>query len=316
MPLSRRKGTVVAGYSVPTDQGVIMNVVKRWPLLAFFIAAYALSFWIVPLEVDGFPLFPYGPDAALIAVAAALAGRRGVRQTFRALRQWRTGPGWYAFAVVAPVAIAVPAVFTTALIAGDTSSLPGAGSVLEFVLVLPLMIVIGGALGEEPAWRGFALPLLQQRHHPVVAVTLLAAAHAIWHLPLLLAPDGPATAPWLLELAGGAIVLAWLMNATGRIWVPVVLHGAHNMTQQAFLSGFSGSDLVTVQWVTAAGWVLLGSLVLWRTRGMLAPAGQAPLTTPIHQPDQRWTSTLTVAVPPPTRATTASDRAAVGLDSR
>jgi membrane protease YdiL (CAAX protease family) len=261
-----------------------MNVAKRSPLVTLFLAAYALSFWIIPLHVQGFPVFPYGPDAALILVSAAVAGRRGVRQIFSTLRSWRARPRWYALAILVPVGIALSAVFLTVVLGGDTSALPGLRSLLEFIVILPLMIVIGGALGEEPAWRGFALPVLQQRHRPVVAVALLTLGHAVWHLPLLVAPDAPAPIPWLLELAGGAIVLAWLMNVTGQIWVPVVLHGAHNMSQQAFMSEFDGSDLVTVQWLTAVGWVCMASVIVWKTRGRLAPAGRAPLTVPISEP--------------------------------
>jgi len=78
-------------------------------------------------------------------------------------------------------------------------------------------------------------------------------------------------------------VLAWLMNCTGRILLPIILHGARNMYEQAFMSTFTGSDLVNVQWLTAAGWTLVALIIIWRTRGTLAPAGQRALTVPLHQ---------------------------------
>src|SRR3712207_1970647 len=144
-----------------------MNLIRRWPVAALFVTAYLFSFWVVPLHVPGFPLFPYGPDVALVLVVAALAGRRGLRTTLHNMRRWRAHPRWYAFALLAPAAIALAAVFASPVLGADSTALPEAGSLVEFIAILPVMILIGGALGEEPAWRGLALPLLQQRHRPM-----------------------------------------------------------------------------------------------------------------------------------------------------
>src|SRR3712207_9448391 len=47
-------------------------------------------------------------------------------------------------------------------------------------------IAIFTGLGEEPGWRGFALPRLQERHGPLLGTAVLAALWAAWHLPNVL----------------------------------------------------------------------------------------------------------------------------------
>jgi hypothetical protein len=47
------------------------------------------------------------------------------------------------------------------------------------------------------------------------------------------AGDPPPVAPFIIELISGGVVLAWLMSSTGLILLAVIMHGTHNMSQQA-----------------------------------------------------------------------------------
>jgi membrane protease YdiL (CAAX protease family) len=57
------------------------------------------------------------------------------------------------------------------------SAMPGVGAFALYRIVLPLAILIGGPLGEELGFRGYALPLLLPRHPGLVAVVILCALH-------------------------------------------------------------------------------------------------------------------------------------------
>jgi membrane protease YdiL (CAAX protease family) len=249
-------------------QEALMNV-RRHRLTVFVLLAYATSWWVVPLHISGFPVFPYGPDFAAVAVAGLAAGRPGIAALMARLRSWRVRPRWFAVAVGLPVGIALVSVAALRLTRGPQTPTPGPASLLEFFVVLPVMVLIGGALGEELGWRGFALPTLQRRHHPLVAVLILTGLHLGWHLPLFLVIDPPLVVPFTVELAGGGLVLAWVANRNDSLWPVVLTHGAHNMAQQAFMSGLSGSDLAAIQWLTAVGWLVAGTVVLAGTRGRL-----------------------------------------------
>ncbi len=85
-----------------------------------------------------------------------------------------------------------------------------AASVGIAVLVAPLL--------EEMVFRGFLLPAVSRRTGPAGAILLTAALFGLAHGPLFYA--GPTFAL--------GVLLGWLYWRTGRLWVAVGCHGAHN----------------------------------------------------------------------------------------
>jgi membrane protease YdiL (CAAX protease family) len=256
-------------------------------IAGYFVLAYACTWWVVPLGSDNFPVFPYGPDLALLLLVGWLVGRRGIRRILSSLTRWRAHPKWYAFVILAPTAVALVAIFGTRLLGADSSAMPDPSSAWKFVLLIPIQIVIGGPLGEELGWRGHVLPALQQRYVPLVAVLLLGIGHVIWHLPLFFTSEPTPFTPFTIELLCGGVVLAWIMNSTGRITLAILLHGIHNASQDAFMGGLHGADYVTLNWLTAAGWAALATIVIWRTRGSLTSGATQPFTIPLTHPAAR-----------------------------
>src|ERR1019366_4047106 len=47
------------------------------------------------------------------------------------------------------------------------------------------------------------------------------------------AGDPLPVAPFIIELIRGGVVLAWVMSSTELILLAVIMHGTHNMSQQA-----------------------------------------------------------------------------------
>jgi uncharacterized protein len=72
----------------------IRSLSKRYPLVSYFVLAYAFAWILVLLArtslVFGF-LALFGPAAAAILVAAGAEGRAGVRDLFRRVAIWRVG---------------------------------------------------------------------------------------------------------------------------------------------------------------------------------------------------------------------------------
>jgi uncharacterized protein len=261
---------------------VLAQPLRRWPLLSFFALTYLVSWWVAPLQVPGFPLFPFGPDLAVLVVVALTVGRTGVRRLLGSLTRWRAAPRWYALVLGLPVLVTLVAVYAMRLWGAPGSAMPAPADFASYLIVLPLAAIIGGPLGEELGFRGYALPLLQQRHPALVAVAVLFVGHAIWHLPLFFTADPPPVGAFLIGLLAGGVVLAWLFNSTGNLVLVILLHAGFNTAQQVFMGGFDGAASAHVQLLVALGWVLAAGVVVWRTRGTLAPRGGSRFaTTPL-----------------------------------
>ena len=96
--------------------------------------------------------------------------------------------------------------------APNWSAIPPLGEVAAWVA---LFLVFSGPLGEEPGWRGFALPKMLERQGALVASLLLGGLWAAWHLPLGLVGD--LTIDGSINVLLAAVVFTWLLqNARQR----------------------------------------------------------------------------------------------------
>jgi len=188
-----------------------------------------------------------GPVGAAALVLASTEGRRGLAAWGRSLIRWRVSWKWYAVAILPYPIIAALSIVGADLVRGDPSHLPvyfearvaemaaGLGaSGTSLGLLLPLLVVYGllvVPLFEEPGWRGFALPRLQQTYGPITAAVALGATWAFWHLPNFFIPGSPhygmPFSGFLIEVVGLSVLMTWIFNATrGSVLVAMLVHGS------------------------------------------------------------------------------------------
>ncbi|MBL7259956.1 CPBP family intramembrane glutamic endopeptidase [Paractinoplanes lichenicola] len=257
--------------------------IRRHPLVSFFVLAFVIGWAPWPF---GGGMFPVSPLLAALIVAAVTGtlgdlGRRMIR--------WRV-PWWcYLAAIGLPLLV----ILSTAAIMGG-GSWRFAWADLAILFALRWVNPLDGPLGEEPGWRGFALPRLDTRHAPLVSAAVLGAVVAVWHLPLLFTEMGNRVGPigivttfvitfvycWLFRRSGGSVLLTMLFHVTQGTIVPGTF-------------GYAGDDVDRLLTLGCVTWtvIALALIVLdrgaWRVRPPEAPAGRPPreaLTTPIVQP--------------------------------
>src|SRR3712207_1743868 len=130
---------------------------------------------------------------------------------------------------------------------------PALSLVLTYPVTFVLAFFIGGPLGEEIGWRGFALPRLQRPHGPLIGNLILGPLHVFWHLPLIWVPQWATPRDTILDLVWyflaavfATFIYAWLFNNTrGSVLLVVLMHTSFDafFVERLFLAPIAGSNL-------------------------------------------------------------------------
>lgn len=225
----------------------LVGLVRRSPLVSFFVLAYLFAWGLVLLTgismAFGF-LALFGPAAAALIVTACAEGRAGVRALLARVAIWRVGLRWYL------VALGLPALLALGVIGLQIAL--GAPPALQLSALSPLTLLLFVlVIGEELGWRGFALPRLQARYGALGASLILGLLWAAWHLPNQLIPGlehygsgilafaayvVPMTVlfTWLSTHTRGSVLLAWLFH--GAINSPILVGPPIDTVQRWWLS--------------------------------------------------------------------------------
>src|ERR687894_3026663 len=124
---------------------VITAFVRRHPLVAFFVLAYALTWPVIPL-VSLSPLLGlpglFGPALAAVVTVAVVEGKPGLKNLLGRMVRWRVGAGWYAIALGLPVVLSLATAGVHLVLGAPASLRFGTLSVFE-----PILFVL--VVGEE-----------------------------------------------------------------------------------------------------------------------------------------------------------------------
>jgi uncharacterized protein len=252
--------------------------VRRHPFAAFVCLAYAISWTLWLLAMAGGGTVPFLLGALGPAIAAGIVTRlrgQSVREWIRPVWHWRVAPRWWLYALGLPallyggVGVALQMLGEPVDWALAVDRLPAYAATFAFVLLL------GGAM-EEPGWRGFGLPVLQERYSPLRATLLLGLVWGVWHIPVY----GPAgfVVPMVL-----AFFYTVLWNRTQSVALCILLHASFTPAQDHLI--LMPRDEAYTSVLDTADWVILGTyltaavILVIVTRGRLGLPRSAPPVT-------------------------------------
>ena len=247
-------------------------------LLIFFALTFAWSWtcWLLTLWVKSdsgyaantlFFFGGFGPTIAAVTIVSATEGRVGLRAWFARCSKWRVGCGWLVLALLSPLAVLTIAAAIHMALGGIVPPSPANGHLLMLLANFGLVFFVGGPLGEEFGWRGYALPAMQTHMSWRSASLVLGSIWGVWHLPLFWVTGSSQSQSSLLAffvlIMSTSVFYTWLFNRTKGSVVPaLLLHTASNTWP--FVMPVLPSDvdprayyLVVGLVVIAAFWLLL-----------------------------------------------------------
>jgi membrane protease YdiL (CAAX protease family) len=271
--------------AAPARPSGIADWIREHRIGVFFGLTFLASWWPWPFYLLGLAptaFFACGPLVAAVIVVGVTEGRAGYRTWGARMLRWRVGWVWWVVAIGTPLAVLVVAAAANVTVWGAPvpvlTQLPWSSLALfaAFRLVNPL----DGPFGEEPGWRGYALPELQVRRSPLVAGLTLAAVVTLWHVPLV--SSGQLALGGLPGTFAITLVYVWLFNRTGgSVLLTVVFHIAQGTFSYGVL-GFAGADAARMDWLVGVLWFAITTAVVgldrqaWRSAPRSAVARHLP----------------------------------------
>ncbi len=274
-------------------------------LLPFFVLTFAIT-WGIGAAILGFSeplaarfgemdlqapfwkllyhLMVYGPAISALVMIAAIRGRAGILAFPRRLLEWRVGIRWYAVVLLVYPALRLGARALANAVGSEDAPL---FAIDPWYAVAPLFLISliddPGAV-EEIGWRGFALPLLQQRYGALGASVLLGLIWGVWHLPAFFLSAMSQSAFVFPVFLLGTVVLSIVMTAVynstgGNVLLMLLFHGMTNFRLGA--GGSSGIEMLVMLTLGLA----VASVLIVRSGGV--HMGKAKFTRVL--PDQQLT---------------------------
>jgi membrane protease YdiL (CAAX protease family) len=243
----------------------VAELLRRYQITAFFVLAFALTWsafisWYAG-NSEGIPWFTFGPFAAALTLSALTGGWPAVKGLLAKIVHWRVGIQWYLVALGLPLVIQLMATLLNPLFGSPAPTWSNIPPVLDVIPMVLLFAVFSGPLGEEPGWRGFALPRLLSRYPALTASLILGVVWAAWHIPLFLVGDLSVYGTINAVLA--AIVFTWVyQNTGGSVLIPILMHMSHQNSARYLGKVFADPDHTHQQWIAVAIWALVALAIL------------------------------------------------------
>lgn len=264
----------------------IKKIAREHPLVLFFSLAYLVAWlsWLpLILSQTGIGYLPIKipmPYVIIGTFAPLFAAFLIQWLTQHNLKFFRFRVGWkhlllgliVGFILIASAFILIP----SAILTKPPLSLWNWKAFLAYPsAIIHSIFLAAGPLGEEPGWRGFALPRLLRKYNPFLASLILGVLWFCWHLPLFLIPTWTSSPMYIYAMlvVSLSFVMTFIYNISkGNIVVAIIMHGIFNSSPfilNDFLANSATKELISFELLLALSFVFLAVLLLLFTQGRL-----------------------------------------------
>jgi membrane protease YdiL (CAAX protease family) len=218
----------------------------------------------------------------------ATEGRAAIRCLLRRYVLWRVQLRWYLFILlVIPASEVLGAIVLPGVL--DSYQPLTLSLVLSYPAAFLSTFLLGGPLGEEPGWRGFALPRLQSLHGPLAGSLILGVLWALWHLPLFWSgvwtpPTLPNIVMFIVMITALTVIMTWVFNnAKGSLLVTMLMHASFNTFANKILTPLFPAPIMSEYGLLPmlVGFSAVALLLVVLTRGRLGYQHYRQEETPV-----------------------------------
>ena len=178
------------------------------------------------------------PGIVAIILTAIYFKKKGLKSLFKAIVKWRVKFRCYIIIFILGIALCGLSLLIFNCITGQNGK-PDQPYNFVFYFIIILFL---SAFWEEIGWRGFLLPVLQEKYTAIKSSIIIGFVWGLWHLPIYLAinPYGDKTIIFFLMMFIGcfalSIIATYLYNSTkGSLLTCILFHNAINTSATYFL---------------------------------------------------------------------------------
>jgi len=256
-----------------------MNNNVRFPL-RFFVTTFIWS-WILwtPLVLGSLEIIPvsdkllsilklplvilgaFGPMAGALLVLRQEKGKGSVKKYLQSFLDFRLG--WKTYLI--PILIFGGSTFIAWIfpeLLGEERLSMLLPSIWVFIPCLIYMTLVGGGQ-EEFGWRGYALPILENKFGIWFANLILGIIWAFWHIPLWFITGTSQTqmnfGGFILLMVGYSFIFSWIRKISGnKPFSGIYVHGLANAFISIMPTLMMQADMPQIRfWI----WVILTFLI-------------------------------------------------------
>ena len=220
----------------------------------------------------------FGPFISTLITLRVFEGKEVLSKWVRSIFRFRIPLYLYlAGAFLIPLTIGVLQYILYRILGGTPTFGDAEPWYLYLSYLIPTALLTGG--NEEPGWRGYALPVLNQLTSPLLAGLILGVVHSLWHLPLM-----ERYGTNILWYSFNLIPLTFLFNwfyqkSRGSIWPVMLFHAGTNVIERFIPTPMD----VLGPW---GDFMVLRGLVYWLMLIVLFIASRGKLGCPQAQENQ------------------------------
>ncbi|AAK80969.1 hypothetical protein BJV85_000869 [Clostridium acetobutylicum] len=191
------------------------------------------------------------PSIIGIFLTAYFYGKKEIKKLLQSLTKWKVNILFYiaaVFSLNAQIRIVEFACKLLGMKVEVAMNMQASGfktsSILGIMTLFLAIVLFWGPLEEKLGWRGFLLPRLQSRFHPVFSAVVIGVIWSLWHLPMFFLPNTGynSIVEYILVTVILSLEMTWLYNKTGgSLLIAILVHGFDNT--YPLILGFSGKQI-------------------------------------------------------------------------